>query len=126
MYKAVPEGSKLWLVDISTPSHVVANPPKYDGTLAQHFEIPGCERKAVFGMYAGSNSPCRISPCVYEAVKALQAQQAARATNTHKLEDTMGETKNRDISVPEPVSRTSRVLLPVAERVLKWFSGVRT
>ncbi|KAF8604193.1 hypothetical protein BDV93DRAFT_606212 [Ceratobasidium sp. AG-I] len=123
---AVPEGPKPWFVGIPIPSHAVAKPPIHDRILAQHFEIPGCECIAAVGGYAGTECRCRISPCVYEAVKALQAQQVAHATNIRNLEENIKGMEDCVISVPEAVPATPPVVTPVAAQVLKWLSDVQT
>ncbi|KAF8604181.1 hypothetical protein BDV93DRAFT_555817 [Ceratobasidium sp. AG-I] len=118
---AVPGGPKPWFADIPTPGLVRATEPRYDAKVMQYFEVPGCRCR-----YNSDNCPCRIPPCVYEVVKALEARQAAHTTNMDSLKEAIQEIEDRNVPVPETVSPPAPVVTHVGEQVLKWLSGVRT
>lgn len=101
-----------------------AKRPYCDRTIAQHFEVPGCVCKAGGGDFINQDCPCRISPCIYDAIKALQAQQVAQTTSIHDLREIVQEIEDLSVPIPDVVATSSPVPAPVAEQVTKWLSGV--
>ncbi|KAF8604152.1 hypothetical protein BDV93DRAFT_606182 [Ceratobasidium sp. AG-I] len=109
-------------IGIPTPGAEDAKRLCGDSKISQYLEVPGCECKGASGNFAGQPCPCRIAPCVYEAIKALQTQHAAHIANMHNIEETIQEIGDRDA----PALTLSVVVTPVTQQVMKWLSGMRT